>query len=96
MAPSATIPSRRTVPLKLTPAERKLILDLVVYVLDPDLEEQLLDTPASAREVALSPEELDDLAEHVAAHADHTTDLRLERTLYAIYDRIRRVQSALS
>ena len=72
--------------LKLTAAERKLILEELLC-LDEELEQVVRDTP-SREPVRLTLDDLDDLGGHVAAAANHSPDKSKGRKLDAIFGKI--------
>jgi Plasmid pRiA4b ORF-3-like protein len=72
--------------LKLTGAERKLILEGLIHI-DDELAVPIRNTPANAP-VMLTLDDLDDLAGCVAAEANHTTNKGLRKKLDAIFSKI--------
>jgi hypothetical protein len=72
--------------LKLTQAERKLILDDPISIHD-ELADPIRSTPSGAP-VRLSLDDLEDLGGYVAAEANHTSDTRLRKKLDAIFLKI--------
>jgi hypothetical protein len=72
--------------LRLTEAERALLLKTLVLI-PTELEERINSTPPG-KPVAISLEDLDDLAGHVAAEANHTKDKGVQKTLDRIAQRI--------
>jgi hypothetical protein len=72
--------------LKLTRAERKLILDDPICIHD-ELADPIRSTPLDAP-VRLSLDDLEDLGGYVAAEANHTSDPRLRKKLDAIFSKI--------
>lgn len=73
-------------PLKLTAAERKLILEELLC-LDEEIEQVVRDT-ASRQPVRLTLDDLDDLGGHVAAAANHSPNKSKGRKLDAIFGKI--------
>ncbi|PYR92070.1 MAG: hypothetical protein DMF84_14865 [Acidobacteria bacterium] len=73
--------------------ERDLIIERTV--IDPELEERLRAAPAlgSRIVVQLTLDEVDDLAGHVAAEANHCTESRVRRALEAVYDRLAEIEA---
>jgi hypothetical protein len=80
------IPHDQRLGLKLSRADRDLLLD--ICIMDPDLEDRIRDAPARKRTVMFTLDELDALAGWVAAEANHTSDRRREDHLDEIYRRI--------
>ncbi len=72
--------------LGLTQAERKLLLTGLVF-LHRHVEEAVRSTP-SGEPVMLTLGDLEDLAGHVAAEANHAKDGRTEDRLQAIYEKV--------
>ncbi len=72
--------------LRLTVAERKLILEDPIHVHD-ELAVPIRATPTGAL-VLLTVDQLEDLGGHVAAEANHTTDKKLRKKLDAIFSKI--------
>jgi hypothetical protein len=80
------IPADEKVGLRLTGAERKLILEALIHI-DDELAGPIRSTPADAP-VMLTLDDLDDLAGCVAAEANHTTNKSLRKKLDAIFSKI--------
>jgi hypothetical protein len=81
------IPSRAKVTLDLTPAERGLLLEHLV-ILD-DLTDRLSpESAAHEASPAFTLDELHELADHVAAAANHAPNKKIQKQLDAIHDRI--------
>jgi len=80
------------VPVRLTPAQRDLILEQVF--IDTDVAERLrtAEVDGASVIVRLSLDDLEDLLGAVAAEANHTTSASLETRLDAIYARLRDVE----
>lgn len=77
------------VPLKLTAAERKLILEDLTC-LDRDYEEMVRSTP-SGEPVMLTLDDLEDLGGYIAAEANHCNDPKKQKKLDAIFERMQRL-----
>lgn len=79
--------------LRLTLAERDLIL--AETFIGSNLIEPLQLAPLDGKSITvlLSLDDLDDLAGHVAAQANHAEDRRLQRRLDATYSKIRKVEA---
>lgn len=74
------------VPLKLTAAERRLLLEGVL-LLDEGHTQIIRDTPAS-KPVMMTLDDLDSFGGYVAAEANHCDDKKKERKLDAILQKI--------
>jgi DNA-binding MarR family transcriptional regulator len=76
------------VDVRLTPQERDLILERTL--IDGEMEGRLRGaTPRGSNLVVqLALDEVDDLAGHVAAEANHCSEPRVRRVLDAVYDRL--------
>src|SRR4051794_40068746 len=72
--------------LKLTPAERMLLLN-ALHGLTDQIRDVLRATPTT-RPVMLTLDDLDALEGHVAAEANHTKDHKLRQRLDAISEKI--------
>jgi hypothetical protein len=72
-------------PLKLTAAERALLL-AELLCLDPAIEQVIKDTPTS-RPVMLTLDELEDLGGNVAAQANHCEDRKKQKKLDVIFEK---------
>lgn len=72
--------------LKLAQAERKMLLD-EIHLLPKEVEQAVRATPPS-EPVMLALDDLDDLAGHVAAQANHASDTKLQTSLDRIYKKI--------
>jgi hypothetical protein len=79
------IPRGQRLGLRLSGADRDLLLDILI---DPAIEDRIRDAPARQRSVMFTLDELDTLAGWVAAEANHTDDRRREDHLDEIYQRI--------
>jgi len=88
MSNKIKLQSGQTVSLKLTPEERELLLENLIFD-DADLEPKIRLVVAGSQEIQLTLAELKNLEGCVAAVANHTKDRRLEKKLYRIGDRIK-------
>ena len=72
----------------LSTVERDLIVERTF--IDPEMATRLrgAQTSGSKVQVALTLDDVDDLAGHVAAEANHCEDKRVRRTLDAVHDRL--------
>jgi repressor LexA len=79
--------------LMLSPLERDLIVERTL--IDPEMEEQLRCAQPSGSKlvIALTLDDVDDLAGHVAAEANHCDDKRIRRSLDAVYDRLAKLEA---
>lgn len=75
--------------LKLTAAERKLILDDLIC-LDDNYAEVLRDTPAD-QPVQFTLDDWDDFGGYIAAEANHTEDRKLGKKLDAIFNKVQKI-----
>jgi len=75
--------------LKLTAAERKLILD-ALRCLDQEYEQVVRDTP-SGKPIQLTLDDWDDFGGFLAAEANHTPDKKLQKKLEGIFQKIQGV-----
>jgi len=82
--------STDTIGLRLTQGERKLLLDL--FVLGNELEEQIRQRPTSAP-IMLTLDELDVLAEGIAAEANHTESRKKQKRLRELYNEVENLLS---
>jgi hypothetical protein len=73
-------------PLKLTAAERKLVLQGLTC-LDQEIEQIVRDTP-SGQPVMMTLDDLDDFGGYVAAEANHCKDKAKARRLDTIFEKI--------
>jgi hypothetical protein len=73
-------------PLKLTAAERKLVLDELTC-LEQEIEQVVRSTP-TGQPVRMTLEDLDDFGGHVAAEANHCKDKSKAKKLDAIFEKI--------
>lgn len=73
-------------PLKLTAAERKLVLDGLTC-LDQGIEQIVRDTP-TGQPVLMTLDDLDDFGGYVAAEANHCTNKSKGRKLDAIFEKV--------
>ena len=83
------IPPGDKVPLKLTPAETKAILEDLMC-LDRECEQIIQETPAG-KPVMMSLDDLEDFAGYVAAEANHTEDKKLGRKLDKVFDKCQKL-----
>jgi DNA-binding MarR family transcriptional regulator len=92
MSPKRIKPEQR-VDFRLTPRERDLIIERTLV--DPELEERLRAAPAlgSRLVVQLTLDDVDDIAGHVAAEANHCAEPRVRRALEAVYDRLAHIEA---
>lgn len=74
------------VPLKLTAAERKLVLEDLTC-LDQDYEQIIRERP-SGKPVMMSLDDLDDFGGYIAAEANHCDDKRKEKKLDAVFEKV--------
>ena len=74
------------VPLKLTAAERKLVLDDVTC-LDTGYEQIIRDAP-SGKPVMMTLDDLDDFGGYIAAESNHCDDRKKQKKLDAIFEKI--------
>ena len=84
-----TITPGETVGLKLSAAERKLIVDCL-YVMDSRLQERVRQAPRN-QDVSFTLDELEDLHGNLAFDANHTDDRKHERALDKILRKIDRI-----
>jgi hypothetical protein len=80
----------------LTPQERDLILERTLV--DPEMGGRLRDaTPRGATLVVqLTLDDVDDLAGHVAAEANHCSEARVRRVLDAVHDRLASIEDTFT
>lgn len=78
-----------TVPLKLTDAERKLVLNEVLC-LDQGYLDTIQSTPAG-KPVMMTLTDLDDFGGYIAAEANHCENPRKEKKLDAIFEKIQKL-----
>jgi DNA-binding MarR family transcriptional regulator len=80
------------VDVRLTPQERDLILERML--IDDELEARLRGATARGSNlvVRLTLDEVDDLAGHVAAEANHCSEPRVRRVLDALHDRLASIE----
>jgi DNA-binding MarR family transcriptional regulator len=80
------------VDVRLTRRERVLILERTL--LDDEMEERLRGATASGSNVVvqLTLDDVDDLAGHVAAEANHCSEPRVRRVLDAVHDRLATIE----
>lgn len=77
------------VPLKLTAAERKLILDDLMC-LDQDSEQIIRDTPIG-KPVMMTLDDLDVFGCYIAAESNHCDDGKKQKKLDAVFEKIQRL-----
>jgi hypothetical protein len=87
--PPKPIKAGEQVPLKLTDAERALLLERVT-ILPQEAETAIRSTPGGDP-VLLSLDELDELNGYVAAEANHTEDKKLAKALDRVFDKIEKL-----
>jgi hypothetical protein len=78
-----------TIGLKLTAAERNLLLECVTF-LDGGYEETLRKMPPG-KSVMMTLDEFDDFGGYIAAEANHTDDKKLQKQLNAVFQKIQRI-----
>jgi hypothetical protein len=76
-------------PLKLTEAQRILVLDGLTC-LDPAYEAVIRDTP-TGKSVMMTLDDLDDFGGYLAAEANHTKDRKLRAKLDTIFNKVERL-----
>lgn len=92
-------------PPKLIKPEQRLDFTLTLQERDLIIERRLIDAQMEERLRAAAPlrsrlivqltlDEVDDLAGHVAAEANHCADRRVRSTLEAVYDRLANIGSS--
>ena len=81
------------IPFPLTKAERDLIVERTFV--DPEVEERLRHAARSGPElvVNLTLDDVDDLAGHVAAEANHCRERRVRGLLEGVYDRLAKLEA---
>jgi len=77
------------VPLKLTAAERKLVLEDLMC-LDQDYEQIIQGTP-TGKPVMMTLDDLDDFGGYIAAEANHCEDTKKQKKLDAMFEKIQSV-----
>ena len=84
------------VDVRLTPQERDLIVERML--IDGEMEDRLRGATARGSNlvVQLTLDDVDDLAGHVAAEANHCSEPRVRRVLDAVYDRLKNVEDSLT
>ena len=89
MARERKVQFNEPVELVLTEREKQLIVEHTFA--DPDLTKKLeiAETRGSKIVARYTLDDLDQLAEFVAAEANHCKDKKLQKELYALFDRIR-------
>jgi repressor LexA len=92
MRPKRIKPEQR-LDFRLTPQERDLIIERTF--IDAEMEERLRAAPpfGSRLIVQLTLDDMDDLAGHVAAEANHCAEPRVRRALEAVYDRLANIEA---
>ncbi len=76
-------------PLKLTAAERKLVLEDMMC-LDQDCEQIIRDTP-SGKPVMMTLDDLDDFGGYIAAEANHCDDNKKQKNLDKVFDKTQKL-----
>lgn len=78
----------------LSTGERDVIVERTF--IDSEMEQWLRDAPTSWSnvKVALTLDDVEDLAGHIAAEANHCEDKRVRRSLDAVYDRLSKLEAA--
>lgn len=89
MARLVRVTPEQKVRLKLTPAQRTLLVEALICL--PKEYEQILQTTPATQPVMLTLDELEDLGGYVAAEANHATDSKLQKKLDAVFEKIERV-----
>lgn len=89
MTPKRHVQPGEKVELKLTEAQRSLLLDGLPLL--PEEVETAIRSSQPTSPLRLTLDDLDDLAGHVAAEANHTKDKKLRRRLDAIFSKIQDV-----
>lgn len=84
------------VAFKLTRHERDLIVERTFV--DAEIEGRLRNARASGSDliVDLTLDDVDDLAGHVAAQANHCSEVRVRRVLEAVYDRLANIEDTFT
>ena len=84
------------VAFRLTRQERDLIVERTSV--DAEIEERLRNARSSGTDliVDLTLDDVDDLAGHVAAEANHCSEARVRRVLDALYDRLANLEDTLA
>ena len=77
------------VPLKLTAAERKLVLEDLMC-LDQDYEQIIQGTP-TGKPVMMTLDDLDDFGGYVAAESNHCDDTKKQKKLDAVFEKIQQL-----
>jgi hypothetical protein len=92
MPPKRIKPEQR-LDFRLTPRERDLIIERTF--IDAEMEERLRAAPSfgSRLIVQLTLDDVDDLAGHVAAEANHCAEPRVRQALEAVYDRLAYIEA---
>lgn len=84
------------VDVRLTPQERDLLLERTF--IDDEMETRLRGATSrgSSLVVQLTLDDVDDLAGHVAAEANHCSESHVRRVLHAVYDRLASIEDRLT
>jgi DNA-binding MarR family transcriptional regulator len=84
------------VDVRLTPQERDLIVERTL--IDGEMEARLRGATARGSNVVvqLTLDDVDDLAGHVAAEANHCSEPRMRHVLDAVYDRLASIEDAVT
>ena len=83
-------------PIKLNTRERGLILHHTFVGQDIERRVRVARADGRAVVVELTLDDLDDLLGHVAAEANHATDRMLQKNLYALFDRLKKIEDLYS
>jgi len=89
MSPKKKIQQGEKVPLKLTAAERKLILD-VLMCLDQDYEQFIREAP-TGKPVMMTLDDLENFGGYIASEANHCEDKKKQKKLDAVFERIQAI-----
>ncbi len=87
------IKSEDRIPFRMSVAERDLVVDRAF--LDTEMDQRLrAASPLGSRLVVGLPlDDIDDLAGCIAAEANHSDDARARRSLYAVFDRLTKLDA---
>ena len=77
--------------IKLTEKERDLILEHTLAEADLTKPLKLAELQGNSLIVKYALEDLDELAEHIAAEANHAEDPKLQKRLDRLFDKLNRV-----
>ena len=84
------------IPVRFTPAERKLILEHTYAGGDVTARLSLAVVEGARLTVHYSLEDLEELLGYIAAEANHSSDERLAVRLYRLYDRLTAIERSTS